>query len=134
MSSKPQDARLPPASTQSEQPPWSSNTATRANGDEERNSTASTVVNNGEGDAAVTEKPSGPASEQKDPNLVDWDGPDDPSNPLNMSEIRKWSIVLVLGTSTLCVTCASSMVANTYRGMQQEFNISHEVATLALTL
>ena len=40
-------------------------------------------------------------------NIVDWEGPDDPQNPLNRSTTRKWVILLVLGSATLCVTCAS---------------------------
>jgi len=71
---------------------------------------------------------------KQDQDLVDWEGPDDPENPLNLSTLRKWTILMVLGSATLCVTCASSMVASTYDGMMQEFNVSHEVATLALSL
>lgn len=32
----------------------------------------------------------------KDPNIVDWDGPDDPENPLNWSSfVRMMHVVLV---------------------------------------
>jgi hypothetical protein len=37
--------------------------------------------------------------DEKDPNLVDWDGPDDPTNPMNFTTRYKWwltSVVLVL--------------------------------------
>jgi len=72
--------------------------------------------------------------QQDDPDLVDWDGPDDPLNPINTKGWRKWLILTIVGTATLCVTCASSMVASTYSGMMKDFGISHEVATLGLTI
>jgi len=34
-------------------------------------------------------------SAAKDPNLVTWDGPDDPENPKNWSIKRKWAATLV---------------------------------------
>jgi len=33
---------------------------------------------------------------QVDPNLVDWDGPDDPANPMNWTERKKWTTVTVV--------------------------------------
>ncbi|KAL9099614.1 MAG: hypothetical protein Q9187_009474 [Circinaria calcarea] len=35
-----------------------------------------------------------------DPNVVDWDGPDDPANPLNWSEKVKWSLIALLSCMT----------------------------------
>lgn len=39
--------------------------------------------------------------EQRDPDIVDWDGPDDPQNPMNWSEGRKWGLIACLGAVTL---------------------------------
>jgi len=66
--------------------------------------------------------------------LVEWDGDNDPLNPINFTETKKWTIMITIGTATLACTCASSMVASTYEGMMEDFNISREVATLSLTL
>jgi hypothetical protein len=44
---------------------------------------------------------------KQDQDIVDWQGPDDPENPLKLSTLRKWTILMVLGSATLCVTCAS---------------------------
>lgn len=44
-----------------------------------------------------------PASTSPDPNMVTWDGPDDPTNPQNWSIGRKWFITIVCGISTLNV-------------------------------
>lgn len=38
--------------------------------------------------------------EEKDPNLVDWDGPDDPGNPMNFKQWKKWTIALMCGVMT----------------------------------
>ena len=73
-------------------------------------------------------------SENAATNLVDWDGPNDPANPLNKSTAHKWLIMVVVGSATICVTCSSSIASFTYRGMQQDFHISQEVATLSVSM
>ena len=35
-----------------------------------------------------------------DPDVVDWDGPDDPQNPVNWSEKLKWANVAVIASIT----------------------------------
>ncbi|KAK4546145.1 hypothetical protein LTR36_002282 [Oleoguttula mirabilis] len=49
--------------------------------------------------------------EVHDPNVVDWDGPDDPANPLNWSPGKKWANIGVLSLLTLLTPLASSMFA-----------------------
>lgn len=39
-------------------------------------------------------------AEPVDPNIVSWDGPDDPANPINWSEKRKWSNIAVISSIT----------------------------------
>jgi multidrug resistance protein len=41
---------------------------------------------------------------EKDPNVVDWDGEDDPEMALNWSARRKWTYILMLASLTL-LTC-----------------------------
>ncbi|KAF2091599.1 putative MFS multidrug transporter [Saccharata proteae CBS 121410] len=65
---------------------------------------------------------------------VTWDGENDPANPRNMSKARRWLIVLIVAASSLCVTCVSSLYTSTYGQLIPEFNTSHEVATLGLSL
>ena len=78
--------------------------------DQERSSTSS--VNEPERDL---EKNGVKATEQEqepqDPNIVDWDGPDDPANPVNWSLTKKWSNIAVLSAMTLLTPLASSMFA-----------------------
>lgn len=38
---------------------------------------------------------------ERDPDIVDWDGPDDPENPLNWPAGRKWGLIAILGAVTL---------------------------------
>lgn len=40
-------------------------------------------------------------AESKDPNIVSWDGPDDPTNPMNWTMRKKWSNVAVLSILTI---------------------------------
>ncbi|KAL8866019.1 MAG: hypothetical protein Q9174_006549 [Haloplaca sp. 1 TL-2023] len=66
---------------------------------------------------------------------VQWDDEgNDPGNPRSMSKLRKWSIVLVVSSSSACVTCTSSMYTLTYDQITEEFNCSRIVATLGLSL
>ena len=37
-------------------------------------------------------------TEVEDPNIVDWDGPDDPENPVNWQSSRKWAIIAILAS------------------------------------
>lgn len=38
---------------------------------------------------------------EADPNIVDWDGPDDPQNPMNWPDSKKWLNVAVLSILTI---------------------------------
>lgn len=40
-------------------------------------------------------------TDESDPDIVDWDGPDDPQNPQNWSSGRKWCLIAVLAAVTL---------------------------------
>jgi hypothetical protein len=39
--------------------------------------------------------------EERDPNIVTWDGPDDPTNPMNWTMRKKWGNVAVLSILTI---------------------------------
>lgn len=38
---------------------------------------------------------------EKDPNIVDWDGEDDPEKPLNWPSRKKWTYIILLSALTL---------------------------------
>lgn len=60
--------------------------------------------------ASISEQPAAAAAAEKgpsedkvidDPNIVDWDGPDDPANPYNWSNGRKMLNVALVSLSVL---------------------------------
>ncbi|KAL2398925.1 MFS-type transporter penM [Exophiala dermatitidis] len=57
-----------------------------------------------------------------DPNVVDWDGPDDPENPLNWTPRRKWFNILLLAVMTTLTPLASSMFAPGVPQVMKEFH------------
>ncbi|OWO99132.1 hypothetical protein B2J93_1930 [Marssonina coronariae] len=72
---------------------------------------------------------------EKDPFDVWWQGGDsDPLNPRSLSLARKWSVVLIVSASSLCVTCTSSIYTSTYGQITKEFRVSRIVATIGLSL
>ena len=70
---------------------------------------------------------------EKDSFEVRFDGDDDPYNPKNLPEAKKWGIVFIVAGSSMCVTCASAMYTSTYRQLESEFHVSQLVATVGLT-
>ncbi|PPJ52006.1 hypothetical protein CBER1_09643 [Cercospora berteroae] len=74
------------------------------------------------------------ADEQRDPNLVDWDGDDDPENPMNWNPVRKWAIATSMGSMTLVVTFASSVFSAATMVTAQQFGVSSEVMILGVAL
>jgi hypothetical protein len=73
--------------------------------------TGDTDVEANEGSAALPESNEAPVT--ADPNEVDWDGPDDPQNPMNWSVTRRGVIVgmamsIVFSTSALFLSTAGA--------------------------
>ncbi|KAK3644006.1 hypothetical protein LTR56_009858 [Elasticomyces elasticus] len=69
-----------------------------------------------------------------DPNLVVFDGPDDPGNPLNWPVRKRIAITLSMGMMTFVVTFSSSIFATALQPVAEEFNIGETVATLGVAL
>jgi hypothetical protein len=38
---------------------------------------------------------------QTDPNAIGWDGPDDPANPMNWPDNKKWATVILISLMTI---------------------------------
>lgn len=73
-------------------------------------------------------------SAEKDPNLVDWDGPEDPENPQNFSKLRKWIITVTMSSMTMWITFASSVFSTATMVTAKEFGVSTEVMILGTSL
>ncbi|KAL4988356.1 major facilitator superfamily domain-containing protein [Aspergillus falconensis] len=81
---------------------------------------------------SADEKPS--ELKSKDPNLIEWNGPDDPENPQNMPHWRKWIITMTLSSMTMWLTFASSVFSTATVVTAQQFGVSTEVMILATSL
>lgn len=72
--------------------------------------------------------------EQKNTNIVDWDGPHDPKNPMNFSMMRKGLMTAALGGLNFCVTFSSSVLTTGTEPIAKEYGVSTVVSTLATSL
>ncbi|EST05463.1 Major facilitator superfamily [Kalmanozyma brasiliensis GHG001] len=79
-------------------------------------------------------RPRGNPDESKDPNQVEWEGEDDPENPQNWSQKRKWMLTLLASFLTVNVTFASSAPSSATQQLAQEFQIGTVTATLITSL
>ncbi len=73
------------------------------------------------------EKAQSRRSDEKDPHLVTWEGPDDPQNPKNWSMKRKWAATFVVSSFTFISPMSSSMVAPALVAISRDLNITSEV-------
>lgn len=83
-----------------------------------------------EAEAAVEDE----KAPKKDPNLVEWDGPDDPENPQNWPKWKKWVYTMTLSSLTVWITFASSVFSTATLATAEEFHVSTEVTTLGTSL
>ncbi|KAL8290079.1 hypothetical protein RQP46_003018 [Phenoliferia psychrophenolica] len=56
------------------------------------------------------------------------------ANPLNWSQVRKWTIVPTIAVATLCVAFGSSVYAGGIKQMEEYFEVSTEVVTVGLSV
>ncbi|KAE9993265.1 hypothetical protein EG327_005872 [Venturia inaequalis] len=66
------------------------------------------------------------AEEQDDPNIVGWDGDDDPNNPLNWSNKKKWAAIGIVSVTTLLTSLGSSVFAPGVPMVMEEFHSSSQ--------
>ncbi|KAF2168573.1 hypothetical protein M409DRAFT_36395 [Zasmidium cellare ATCC 36951] len=67
-------------------------------------------------------------------NIVDWDGPDDPENPVNLPLARKWIITISLSLTNFTTTFASSIFSTANGQTAELFHVSGEVMVLGTSL
>jgi hypothetical protein len=103
---------------------------------------AAGVRNNNDNETLDAEKAASGAGEDApagtgaaDPNLVNWDGPDDPENPRNWSKTHKLAIVILVSMSVLYCNLATIMFAPGANIMQAEFGFkSDTINVLTITI
>ncbi|KIW27664.1 uncharacterized protein PV07_07387 [Cladophialophora immunda] len=92
--------------------------------------------NNSRGEQGDVEKALSPFEEKDvttttvettvDPDVVGWDGPNDPENPLNWPARKKWTNVALLSLITLLTPFGSSMFAPAVPQVMQDFHSNSE--------
>lgn len=79
--------------------------------------------------------PAGDENISANPNIVDWDGPDDPANPRNWSKAYKFTNVALISLSVLYCNLATTMFAPGANIMQREFGFkSDTIEVLTITI
>ncbi|TDZ27904.1 Efflux pump radE [Colletotrichum spinosum] len=79
---------------------------------------------------ASTTNPQQVKDADDDPNIVDWDGPDDPENPQNWPMKKKWLNIAAISILTLVTPLGSSMFAPGIPKIMAEF---HETSSMTAT-
>ncbi|KAK2609626.1 hypothetical protein N8I77_003119 [Diaporthe amygdali] len=71
--------------------------------------------------------PYNPGEPTKDPNLVTWNGPNDPENPKNWPMSKKWATTMLVSAFTFISPVSSSMVAPALEIMARDLGITSTV-------
>ncbi|KAM0172632.1 hypothetical protein ACHAPC_010693 [Botrytis cinerea] len=86
----------------------------------------------------TTEKPEGEIPSTNGNGKMDYKLvtflPDDPENPKNWSKAFKWYITMVVASTCFVVALASSIITADLIGVEEEFNVSEEVALVSITV
>jgi hypothetical protein len=62
----------------------------------------------------------------KDEKIIDWDGPDDPENPFNWSNRKKWRVTLLACFMTFVVQLNGTMMTSAAEQINKSFHVSDE--------
>lgn len=68
------------------------------------------------------------------PDLVEFDGPDDPDNPKNWPVRRRWAITISGSLLTFTVTFSSSIFSVAINQVAEEYSVSKVTSTLGVSL
>lgn len=83
-------------------------------------------------DAVLNHNYKGSGTED-DPYLVEYI-PNDPRNPMEWGQVKKWVIIMTVAIATLAVAFISSAYSGATRPIIEEFGISQEVSILGISL
>ncbi|VDC03823.1 unnamed protein product [Peniophora sp. CBMAI 1063] len=72
------------------------------------------------------------ATRKGDTLIIDWDGPEDPGNPKNWTQFKKWRSMIIVSSFTFISPVSSSMIAPGMAQLQEAFGIT-STALLAMT-
>jgi hypothetical protein len=69
----------------------------------------------------------------EDPFAVTWI-PNDPRNPMNFSQVKKWSFTTLVALAALVVALVSSAYTGGVEEIEMQFGIGSEIATLGVSV
>lgn len=72
--------------------------------------------------------------QERDINLIQFDGPDDPGNPMNWGKRYKWTMTGILAGMTFVTTFTSAIFSTAINATSRKFHVSTEVMTLGTSL
>lgn len=90
------------------------------------------ATDSSEGEAEKNHTYDGQGTEE-DPYVVEFQK-DDPHNPMNWSQFRKWLITTIVTLSVFAVTLTSSVYAGSANEVIADFDISAEVFIVGVSL
>src|SRR5947207_2894439 len=91
------------------------------------------VIDQGAVTPEIIDYPYAGSGTQDDPHVVHWI-PDDPRNPMLFSNLKKWSITILVSVATLAVALISSAYTGGARQILIEFSVNDEIVTLGISL
>ncbi|PWY76981.1 putative MFS transporter [Aspergillus heteromorphus CBS 117.55] len=77
--------------------------------------------------AKATNEPSPDMEENKDPNLVTWNGPDDPENPKNWPKGSRWKNTWTVSLFVFISPVSSSMIAPAMQNLGKSLGMHSEI-------
>ncbi|KAI0911295.1 major facilitator superfamily domain-containing protein [Ustulina deusta] len=77
--------------------------------------------------------PSVGSTKETDPDVVNWDGPDDPQNPMNWSTAKKGVSIAIVSTMTLLSPIASTICSSAAPDILAYFNETNETLLAFVT-
>lgn len=69
-----------------------------------------------------------------DPELVTWDGPDDPENPRNWPSKKKWLTTIIVGLYTMVSPLSSSIMSPAVPAISDAFGMSPFEGSLSISI
>ncbi|EAT78096.1 hypothetical protein SNOG_14556 [Parastagonospora nodorum SN15] len=94
---------------------------------DENNVSASLEKDLEKGTDAVSTTSATHPEEPPNPNIVDFDGPDDTENPMNWRASKKWGMISLVSVITFLTPLASSMFAPGVPEVMREFNSTSDM-------
>ncbi|PPQ67075.1 hypothetical protein CVT25_005676 [Psilocybe cyanescens] len=98
------------------------------------NAIAAQVSSSSESTSRADDKLEGESLVDYDPYLIDTFEPNDPEDPQNWSNAKRWYLTLISGLLVLNATFASSSPSGIFPQLMEEFQMSEKVGILTLSL